>query len=146
MKRVVVAGLLALLPAFVFAQAQNQARTQQQFQQLQQSLQQMQQQMAQIQATQDPQERQRLMSEHMESLRHGMMTMMSMMGNMPHAELGPFVKQCKEGDTACQLGNMQAHQELMQQYMMMMQGMMGQMMEHMGAQMSGGMHRGGAER
>ena len=82
----------------------------------------------------------------MESLRHGMMSMMSMIGNMPHAELGPFVQDCKQDDTACQLHNMQAHQELMQKYMMMMQGLMGQMMQHMGAQMSGGMHRGDAER
>ena len=146
MKRLITVGLLVLSSAFAFAQVQSQAQTQQQFEELQQSLQQMQRQMAQIQATQDPKERQRLMSEHMESLRHGMMSMMSMVGNMPHAELGPFVQECKQGDTACQLHNMQAHQELMQKYMMMMQGLMGQMMEHMGAQMSGGMHRGGAER
>lgn len=146
MKRVVTVGLLVLSSAFAFAQGPNQTQTQQQFQQLQHSLQQMQQQMVQIQATRDSKERQRLMSEHMESLRHGMMSMMSMVGNMPHAELGPFAQECKQGDTACQLHNMQAHQELMQKYMMMMQGLMGQMMEHMGAQMSGGMHRGGAQR
>ena len=145
MKRAVAAGLLVLSSAFVFAQVPNQ-ETQRQFDQLQQSLQRMQQQMTQIQAAQDPQERQRLMNEHMDSLRQGMMTMAAMMGNMPHGQSGPYLQDCKQGDTPCQLRNMQTHQELMQRYMMMMQGLMGQMMEHMGAQMSRGMHRGNTER
>jgi Mg2+ and Co2+ transporter CorA len=146
MKRLIVAGWLALFPVLLLAQAPGAAQdnaAQQQFQQLQHSLQQMQQQMEKLQAAQDPEERQQLMREHMQSLRQGMMMMASMIGSMPHAELGPHMQQCTQGDAACQLRNVQAHQALMQRYLVMMQGMMGQMMEQMGAQMSGGMHRGG---
>jgi hypothetical protein len=81
------------------------------------------------------------MQEHMQTMRSSMQMMdrMMRMENMPQGGgAGAQARQCAQGDAACQVEQMQQHQQMMQQHMAMMQQMMGQMMQHMGAQMGGG--------
>jgi hypothetical protein len=89
--------------------------------------------MEQIQATEDPEERRRLMQEHMQNMRQGMMM-------MDEAMRGPMVRdggggapmrQCPQGDTECRMEQMQMQQRMMGQNMGMMHQLMQQMMEHM---------------
>lgn len=96
--------------------------------QMQTHMQAMQEQMARIHGTEDPAERQRLMTEHMTAMHQGM----AMMGQMMQGGMSPgSMQQCQSGDTECQLGQMQTQQRMMGQQMGMMQQMMQQMMDHM---------------
>jgi hypothetical protein len=94
--------------------------------QMQKNMDAMHEQMARIHATQDPQERQRLMHEHMQNMHQGMM----MMGQMGQGEAP---RPCAAGDTECRMNQMQTQQQMMGQRMGMMQQMMQQMMEQMAA-------------
>jgi hypothetical protein len=122
-----------LLVATAFAQGPDKGQSAQagpppQMAQMQAQMTTMQQLMAQIHSTKDPQERARLMQEHMQSLQSGMM----MMGQMMHSQMGQAeTGQCAQNDSQCQMHNMQMQQNMMGQRMGMMQGMMQQMMEHM---------------
>ena len=98
-------------------------------QQMHAHMQVMQEQMARIHATQDPAERQRLMQEHMQSMQANM-AMMGRMGQMGQGRSGG-ASQCAQGDTACQMQELQTQHGMMQERMGMMQQMMGQMMQHM---------------
>jgi hypothetical protein len=99
-----------------------------QLRQMQTRMQGMREQMARIHATEDPEERQRLMQEHMQSMHEGMMMMGQMMRG-PMAQRQP--RQCQEGDAECRMNQMQMQQQMMGQRMGMMQEMMEQMMEQM---------------
>jgi hypothetical protein len=93
----------------------------------------MQAQMDRIHATQDPEERQRLMDEHMRSMREGM----SMMGEMMRGGMGSGGSRtgetghCAQSDMQCRMQGMQAQQGMTEQRMGMMQMMMEQMMGRM---------------
>ncbi len=82
-----------------------------------------------IHKTEDPQERQRLMREHMQSMQQGMM----MMGQMMRAQGDAPAqgRECAQGDTECRMQRMQDQQQMMGQRMGMMQMMMEQMMGQM---------------
>ena len=93
----------------------------------------MREQMARIQATQDPEERQRLMHEHMQSMQQHM----QMMGSMGARQEAASPSRCAEGDAPCRMDEMRAANGMMQQRMRMMedwldsmQQLMQQMMEH----------------
>lgn len=92
--------------------------------QMQGRMQAMRQQMERIHATDDPEERQRLMREHMESMHQGM----QMMGD-PTGRQDP-VAECEESDTDCRMQQMETHQEAMGRRM----GTMRMMMQHMAEQ------------
>jgi hypothetical protein len=94
-------------------------------QQVQAGIEQMQQHMDRIRATEDPEERQRLMHDHMQDMHTNMMTMREMMGT---SDAGAA---CAAGDVSCRLEELQIEQTMMQQ-------MMHQMMEHMMQHMSEG--------
>jgi hypothetical protein len=99
-----------------------------QMQQMQTRMQAMREQMARIHATEDPEERQRLMQEHMQSMHQGMMTMDGMTrGPMAEGQTG----QCQRNDAECRMDEMQMQQQMMGQRMGMMQQMMEHMMQHM---------------
>jgi hypothetical protein len=99
-----------------------------QMQQMQSRMQAMREQMARIHATADPEERQRLMQEHMQSMHEGMMTMNEMMrGAMAPGQ----ARECQQTDTECRMNQMQTQQQMMGQRMGMMQQMMEQMVEQM---------------
>jgi len=132
--------VLSFWPVLLFAQADEPApqttpQTQQQMQQMQSRMQQMQEQMERIQSTQDPEERERLLREHMQSMHAGMMTMGQMMGGGMGRGPGPGsqgqMPQCAAGDTECRMDRMQQGQQMMGQRMAMMQMMMQQMTEQM---------------
>jgi hypothetical protein len=103
----------------------------QQMQQMESRMQAMRALMERIQNTKDPEERQRLLDEHAQSMQQGMM----MMGRMMPAPGGGQRQggQCAETDAACQMQRMQNQQQMMGQHMgmmrMMMEQMMGQMMQ-----------------
>ena len=131
-RQMTLAVLMSLCAVAAFAQAPgNDSGRQmpQQMQQMQGRMQAMQALMAQIQETDDPAERQRLMQQHMDSLHQGMMMMGRMMqgGMMPRGS----AQQCGNGDTQCQMNQMQMQQRMMGRQMGMMQQMMMQMMEQM---------------
>ena len=75
----------------------------------------MREQMARIHAAQDPDERQRLMQEHMQSMQQHMQ-MMGRMGGEPDR-----ATRCAQGDMACRMQEMQAQSGMMQQRMRTMQ-------------------------
>lgn len=131
MKKLLLAGCLSLLSLAAFAQDSEQsngAGMNPQMQQMQARMQAMRAQMELIQATEDPEERARLMQEHMQSMHAGMMMMGEMMGGgMPDEQ----VQQCQEPNTECRMNRMQMQQRMMGQRMGMMQQMMQQMMEQM---------------
>jgi len=85
--------------------------------------------MERIHNTKDPQERDRLMHEHMQSMQQAM----SMMGQMMRGQgdASAEARPCGQGDTACQMQRMQEQQQMMNQRMNMMQMMMEQMMGQM---------------
>lgn len=94
---------------------------------MQQRMQLMHEQMQRIQGAEDPEERHRLMHEHMESMHEGMMAMReSMQGHAEGRE-----QQCPRGDTQCQVDRLQMQQQMMGQRIGMMQMMMEHMLEHM---------------
>jgi hypothetical protein len=122
----------ALLASYAVAQApdeqsQSDIVAMPQMQQMQSRMQAMREQMARIHATADPEERQRLMQQHMQSMHEGMMTMNEMMrGATPGQE-----RECQQTDTECRMNQMQTQQQMMGQRMGMMQQMMEQMVERM---------------
>ena len=127
--------VLPLLVSVAFAQGPGKGQSPRsgsppQMAQMQAQMTNMQQLMSQIHSTKDPQERARLMQQHMQSLEHGM----SMMGQMMHSPMGQSQgAQCTQNDSQCQMHEMQMQQNMMGQRMGMMQMMMQQMMEHMAA-------------
>jgi hypothetical protein len=94
------------------------------------AMQKMQEQMAKLRSTTDPAERQKLMLEHMSTMREGMGTMMKMggsgMGMMP----GGGMMQGDKSPAKPGAGDMQGRMGMMEQRMGMMQMMMDQMMQH----------------
>jgi hypothetical protein len=132
MSRALLFSVLAFLSLGGLAQESGQGTQPtpqtEQMQQMQTRMQAMREQMARIHATEDPEERQRLMQEHMRSMHEGMMMMGRMMGG-PGAQ--EPMRQCQEGDTECRMSQMQMQQQMMGQRMGMMQQMMEQMMEQM---------------
>jgi periplasmic protein CpxP/Spy len=93
---------------------------------MQQRMREMREQMAAIHQTEDREERRRLMREHMESMHQGMAAMQEATRRPTQQR-----QQCAQGDTSCEVGQLQMQQEMMEQRMAMMQMMMEQMMEHM---------------
>ena len=99
----------------------------------------MQEQMSKIQSATDPKERQKLMEDHMQSMREGMKMMGAMGGGMKG---GGMMDKKKKGepktDGGDKMGGMQMgmmkHHKMMEERMDMMQMMMEQMMEHEGAE------------
>ena len=133
MSRALLFSVLVFLSLGGLAQESEQEGTQptpqtEQLRQMQTRMQGMREQMARIHATEDPEERQRLMQEHMQSMHEGMMMMGQMMRG-PMAQRQP--RQCQEGDAECRMNQMQMQQQMMGQRMGMMQQMMEQMMEQM---------------
>jgi hypothetical protein len=98
-------------------------------QQMQGRMQDMEALMDRIHKTQNPQERQRLMSEHMQSMQQSM----TRMGQMMHAQGDAPVQghECAHSDTECRMQRMQGQQQMTNQHMGMMQMMMEQMMGQM---------------
>ena len=82
-----------------------------------------------IHDTNDEQERQRLMREHMQSMQRGMAMMAEMMRGQGAAPAE--TPTCAQGDTACQMQRMRQQHQMMNQRMSMMQMMMEQMMGQM---------------
>jgi hypothetical protein len=123
----VLLSILSLSGA-ALAQDEDEAATAPPTQQMQARMQAMREQMQAIHATEDPEERQRLMLAHMQSMHEGM-TMMGEMMRGPMA--GTQSQQCAAGDTECRMNQMQTQQQMMGQRMGMMQQMMQQMMEQM---------------
>ena len=122
--------------AFAFACAAQPAREGQPSAEAPPAMQQMQGQMREMQALMDrihsatdPQERHRLMSEHMQSMQQGMTMMSQMMREQGDAPAQP--RECAQGDTECRMQRMQGQQQMMNQRMGMMQMMMEQMMGQM---------------
>jgi hypothetical protein len=97
--------------------------------QMQGRMQDMQTLMHRIHETADPQERHRLMREHMQSMQQGM----TMMGQMMRAQGDAPAPspECAQSDTECRMQRMQGQQQMMSQRMGMMQTMMEQMMGQM---------------
>ena len=89
-------------------------------------------QMERIHAAQDPEERQRLMSEHMQSMQESM-GMMGRMGQSAPAESPRGQSQCAQGDMPCRMQEMQTQHGMMQERMSTMHQLMEQMVEHMRA-------------
>ena len=89
----------------------------------------MREQMARIHAAQDPEERQRLMHEHMQSMQQHM----TMMGRMATSagESAPRAAPCAQGDMPCRMGELQTQHGVMQQRMQEMQQLIEQMMQHL---------------
>ena len=133
MKRTYV---LIALSSFAFASAAQQTNDNQapaqaapSMHQMQGRIQDMQALMDRIHKTEDPQERQRLMREHMQSMQQAM----TMMGGMMRGQgdVPAQTRECAQGDTECRMQSMQAQQQMMNQRMSMMQMMMEQMMGQM---------------
>lgn len=85
--------------------------------------------MERIHATNDEQERQGLMREHMHSMQRGMAMMGEMMRGQGAAPTESSA--CAQADTTCQMQRMQQQHQMMNQRMNMMQMMMEQMMGRM---------------
>ena len=130
-------AVLSLWPVLLFAQADEPGATEtapEAHQQMQQ-MQQMQAQMERIRATEDPEERERLLREHMQSMHAGMMMMGEMMRGGMNTGAGPErhgqMQRCAQRDTECRMDEMQEREQMMGQRMNMMQMMMQQMTEQM---------------
>lgn len=128
MKKIFLAALAGLLCFAASAQPPAGGEASPEMQHMQQRMQQMRQQMERIRATEDRQERQRLMREHMESMHQGMTEMGGMMRRQS-SDTG--AERCSQADTECRMEKMEAQQRMMGQRMGMMQMMMEQMMEQM---------------
>lgn len=131
MKKLLILSIFMMFSSALFAQATEpgtlaDAPMMQGMEQMQARMQAMRAKMAQIQATEDPEERQRLMREHMQSM-HESMTMMSEMmgGAMAQGQM----EQCQQGDGECRMDQMEKQQQMMGQRMGMMQEIMQQMLE-----------------
>ena len=85
--------------------------------------------MEKLQATTDPQERQKLMQEHMQAMQENMKAMHSMGGPMMMAGGKPGAMD-KDGHKHKAGGDMTKHHAMMEKRMDMMQMMMEQMMQH----------------
>ena len=96
-------------------------------QEMQAAMKKMQDQMAKIRATSDPAERQKLMAEHMASMREAM-GMMTKMGGMGMMQGGGMMG--GEGKKSPEPRDMRGRVGMMEQRMGMMQMMMEQMMQH----------------
>lgn len=102
---------------------------------MQEKMKTMREQMEKIQATADPQERQKLMEEHMQSMREGMKTMRGMGGKMGSKKDGPMTDDgAKEKDGKPMGMMMMKRHKMMEDRMEMMEMMMEQMMEHENAE------------
>jgi hypothetical protein len=128
--------LFIAMSSLVFACATQPARESQPSAEATPAMQKMQGQMRDMQAlmdrihsTTDPQERRRLMSEHMQSMQQGMTMMSQMMRGEGDTPAQP--RECAQGDTECRMQRMQGQQEMMNQRMSMMQMMMQQMVGQM---------------
>lgn len=99
---------------------------------MQEQMKNMHEQMEKIQAATDPQERKRLMEEHMQSMRDGMKTMRGMGGGMMGKKKdGPMMEDGgKEKDGKPMGMMMMKRHKMMEDRMEMMEMMMEQMMEH----------------
>jgi hypothetical protein len=128
--------LFIAMSSFAFAcaaqppsEAQPSAQGPPAMQQIQGQMRDMQALMGRIHNTADPQERQRLMREHMQSIQQGLTMMGQMMRGEGDAPAQP--RECAQGDTECRMQRMQGQQQMMNQRMSMMQMMMEQMMGQM---------------
>jgi hypothetical protein len=139
-KNAILLSVLSLFSLTSLAQAPEQGVTEEaapQMAQMQARMQAMHALMEQIQTTDDPEERRRLMQEHMQSMHQGMMMMGEMMrgasgqGEGPGAGQGGRTRECRRNNTQCQMEEMQMQHGAMGQRMGMMQQMMQQMMEHL---------------
>lgn len=106
---------------------------------MQEQMKKMREQMEKIHATTDPQERQKLLEEHMQSMRDGMKTMRGMgggkMGMMGKKKDGPMMADGgKEKETKPMGMMMMKRHKMMEDRMEMMEMMMEQMMEHENAE------------
>jgi periplasmic protein CpxP/Spy len=99
-------------------------KTGMQMDRMQEQMKKMQAQMEEIRKTTDPEERQKLMQKHMQSMREGMKTMRGMCDDMDEGG-GMMGGDMKSG----MMGG-----DMMEKHMEMMQMMMNQMMEHQGQQ------------
>jgi len=81
-----------------------------------------------IHNTKDPQERQRLMHEHMQAMEQGMTMLERMMRGRDDDQAQ--TRECAQADTECRIQRMQGQQQMMNQHMSMMRRMMGQLMQH----------------
>lgn len=139
MKALLLLATLSLFSSALSAQAPEatdpgDAQMPQTMEQMQARMQTMREQMARIHATEDPQERQRLMQAHMQSMHEGM----RMMGETMRGPRGQGqMRQCREDDTECRMNQMQMQQQMMGQRMGMMQQMMEQMTERMMQEQTG---------
>jgi hypothetical protein len=137
MKKTTLFLILSLFSLTLFAQAQEQDSSGDTTPQMEQMQTRMRALMEQIQATEDPDERHRLMQEHMQGMHQGMMMMGEMMrGRMGQsadqgAGQGGRTQECQQNDMQCRVERMQMQQGAMGERMGMMQQMMQQMMEHM---------------
>jgi hypothetical protein len=131
MSRITYVLAAAFLPLTALAQGPITPSAGEQMAQMQRNMDAMHEQMARIHATQDPQERQRLMHEHMQNMHQGMTMMGQMMG--PMGQGGEAPRACAEGDIECRMRQMQMQQQMMSQRMGMMQQMMQQMIEQISA-------------
>ena len=100
-----------------------------QMSQMQENMKTMQQQMEKLQATADPQERQKLMQAHMQTMQESMQAMRGMGGPMMMGS-GQGGSTAKGGHKHTARGDMTQRQEMMEKRMDMMQMMMEQMMQH----------------
>ena len=133
MKATLLVILLSSFASVLYAQPPSQGQTATP-PQMQARMQAMREQMERIQATKDPEERERLMHEHMQTMQQNM----TMMGEMMRAPIagnsggpGNQARPCAQSDTECRMGQMQMQQGMMGERMNMMQQMMQQMMAHM---------------
>ena len=111
------------------SEAQPSAQAPPAMQQMQGQMHDMQALMERIHNTEDPQERHRLMREHMEAMQQGMTMMGQMMRGQGDVPMQP--RECAQGDTECRMQRMQGQHQMMNQRMNMMQMMMEQMMGQM---------------
>ena len=97
---------------------------------MQEKMKKMHEQMSKIQSTSDPKARQKLMEEHMQSMRESMKMMRGMGGGMmDKKKKGEPMTEDGEKTGGMQMGMMK-HHKMMEDRMDMMQMMMEQMMEH----------------
>ena len=94
-----------------------------------------------IHAAKDPQKRQKLMTEHMQSMRDSMKTMHAMGGGMMGKKGEPMMEGSGDSGGAPMGKMMMKRHKMMEDRMDMMQMMLEQMMEHESAEQK--MERGG---
>lgn len=97
-------------------------------QQMQGRMQAMRQQMDRIHSTNDPEERQQLMQEHMVAMHSGMQMMATMMSRRMNET---DMRECAEEDAQCRIEKMEAQQSAMDENMGMMRMMMEQVLQQL---------------